>query len=318
MPRVPGLPDGVVAYDDAALESLAATYLARARTAGRGSEGPSWEDFLLAWSPAGVFESVLERDALAIPPPGFLHLLFESGYWGGAWLRRALIAADPDGMLAKVAVRPDAAALEAAGAKARAALGAAAAEDSEVIAHAEAHLAEHVAGFGYNLGYLLEIVDYPPAGVDGRDDFVREEGALWADFDGDVLLCLPPLRAVADQLDTPTLEVWEDLAEQVHSVRDEELARGRQVWSTGLSVEGLDAETYERLLSLSAGFLQVIQATALTTCEAIANSDPEAARRAALATAGLAPWTAAYAAGLVDPVRDGDGQAEWPHFDSEA
>ena len=313
LPVVPGLPDGVVVYDEAAVESLAANYLAGAR-----ADPPSWEHFLLGWAPARVFDGVLDRDSLAIPPPGFLHLLFESGYWGGAWLRRVLRAAQPDGMLANVAVKPDVAALEAAGAKARAALDAAAADDETVLEHAEGHLAEHVAGFGYNLGYLLEIVDFPPDGAPERATFVSEVSLLWADCEGDVLLSLAALRPVADQLEAPAIDVWEELADQVRPVRDEELARGREVWSTGLSAEGLGAEDYDRLLELSGGFLQVMQATALTTCDAIANRDAEAARRAALASAGIAPWTAAYAAGLVDPVRDGDATAEWPHFGSGA
>ena len=96
------------------------------------------------------------------------------------------------------------------------------------------------------------------------------------------------------------------------------MTRGRQVWSTGLSVEGLPPDDYERLLALSRGFLQVMQAAALTTCDAIANRDPEAARRAALATAGTAPWTAAHAAGLVDPVRDDQPDARWPAFRADA
>ena len=59
-----------------------------------------------------------------------------------------------------------------------------------------------------------------------------------------------------------------------------------------------------------------MQATALTTCQAVAEQDAEAARRAALATAGIAPWLAAYGAGLMDPVRDEADRGAWPTFDT--
>ncbi len=310
LPRVPGLPDGVVAYDDAAMEALAAAYL---RQLPDGSQD-DWKRFLFGWVPVQVFDGILTPGSIAIPPPGFLHLLFESGYWGGAWLRSVLRAAQPDGMLSKVGFPPDRAALEAAGAKARAALEVAAGDDETVLAHALAHLAEHVAGFGYNLGYLLEIVEFPPEGAPDRGGFVREAGLLQADYATPRLNTTAALRPVAEHLDAANLEAWSALADEIGPARDAEFARGRQVWSTGLSAQGLDAEDYDQLLDVSASFLEVMQATAVTTCQAVVEGDAEAARRAAVATAGIAPWLAAYGAGLMDAARDADTASAWPGF----
>ena len=308
VPQVPGLPDGVVSYDEAAMDAFATAYL-------QAASEPSWKQFLFGWAPVQVFDAVLEPSSMVIPPPGFLHLLFEGGYWGGAWLRSVLRAAQPDGMLSKVGIAPDAAGLEAAGAKARAALDAAAGDAAAALAHSEAHLAEHVAGFGYNLGYLLEIVEFPPDGAPDRQGYVREAGLLRAEYETDHLTSTAALRQIAEQLDDPSLDAWSSLADDLAASRDGELLRGRQVWSTGLSAQGLEDDDYDQLLDVSASFLEVMQATALTTCQAVVERDAEAARRAALATAGIAPWLAAYGAGLMDPVRDEDAGAEWPRFE---
>ncbi len=303
------MPDGVVSYDDAAMEALAAAYLEE-------TAEPNWKGFLLGWAPIQIFDAVLAPESLSVPPPGFLHLLFESGYWGGAWLRAVLRAAQPDGMLSKIGVRPDAVALESAGAKARAALDAAAGTDEKALAHAEAHLAEHVAGFGYNLGYLLEIVEFPPDGAPDREGYVSEVGLLRAAYETERLTSTSALERVAEQLDEPALENWSRLAGEISAARDAEFARGRQVWSTGLSAQGLSEQDYDQLLELSSSFLEVMQVTVLTTCQALVESDAEAARRAALATAGIAPWLAAYRAGLMDPVRDeAPDDGGWPAFE---
>ena len=289
------------------MDGLAAVYLETV-------PDPGWKQFLFGWAPVQVFDAVLEPHSLAIPPPGFLHLLFESGYWGGAWLRSVLRAAQPDGMLSKVGIAPDAASLEAAGAKARTALDAAAGDDAAALAHAEAHLGEHVAGFGYNLGYLLEIVELPPSSAPDREGYVREAGLLAAEYETEHLKSTAALRRVAERLDEPNLEAWSTLADELAPARDAEVARGRQIWSTGLSAQGLSHEDYDQLLDVSASFLEVMQATALTTAHAVVERDAEAARRAALATAGIAPWLAAYGAGLMDPVRDDAPEPDWPGF----
>ena len=130
--------------------------------------------------------------------------------------------------------------------------------------HAESILETHVQGFGYNLGYLLEIVEQPPEGVERVAGFVEDRGLLWAEYADARLPCLSTLRPVAERLDEASGTgdgAWAALADRIASRRSEEFARGRTVWSTGLSVQGFDAATYRRLLDVSGSFLQVIQAS---------------------------------------------------------
>lgn len=307
LPALPFERSGGFRLDTAALAALAERYR-------EGARDPSFTRFLFGWLPTRLFDTVLGSDSPGVPPPGYLYALYASGVIGGWWLRRELRAAQPEGMLASVAVEPTRETYDAHVAKAREALDSAAGSDDEAIAHAEAALPAHVDAFGYNLGYLLEIVELPPADAPTRDGFVRAGSLLWAEYDEPRLAALPPLRVVADHLETPPDARWEETAEGLLERQGEEEARGRQVWSSGLSAEGLSDEAYTQLLDVSGSFLEVIQATALTAAQAVAARDAQAARRAAVAAAGLSPWLGGYGLGLLDPAHDDATRAPWPRW----
>ena len=85
------------------------------------------------------------------------------------------------------------------------------------------------------------------------------------------------------------------------------MKRGRQVWSSGLSVQGFSQSAYDQLLDVSGSFLEIVQATALVATHALAERDVAWMRRAALANACLAPWLGSYAQGLMDKRGDAGG-----------
>jgi len=149
-------------------------------------------------------------------------------------------------------------------------------------------------GYGYNHGYLTEILEAPPEGLTSPPDFFVAPGLLDARYAVDEIAGLDALRerfaAAATALDLDALDTQQADAHQ----------RGRSVWSTGLSVQGFPQEEYEQLLELSAYFLQGTQAAAIAVILASATRDAELARRGALVAALLAPWTISYRMGLLD------------------
>ena len=92
----------------------------------------------------------------------------------------------------------------------------------------------------------------------------------------------------------------DDLREQIAPIQQAGSVKGRGVWSSGLSVQGFGERAYVQLLDVSSTYLEGVQATALATVRAIAESDIAAGRRAAVANAGMAIWLAAYGAGLME------------------
>jgi hypothetical protein len=226
---------------------------------------------------------------------GRLWIMHLSGYFGGVWLRRGLSRAQPDAPLLGVDVLPDATAFSELTTAQTAALQAARGGAS-ALAFATERFAHHVDGYGYNRGYLTEILEAPPAGLTSPADFLVAPGLLDARYAVDEIAGLRELveRFAAaigrDDVDPdPLLAMQED----AH-------ARGRAVWSSGLSVQGFPQREYDQLLELSAYFLQGTQAAALAMVLASTTDDVDLARRAAVLDALLEPWSVSYRMGLLD------------------
>ncbi len=162
---------------------------------------------------------------------------------------------------------------------------------------------ELVAGFGYNQGYLLQIVEQPPGRVESPPDVIRPRGPLCCSYDDPRLRAIEALAPAAEKLAAGAAG-WEEHAQSIPARQAEAEKSGRGVWSTGLSVEGFTPAGYAQLLALSSSFLEVTQAVALSALSALCEGDTDSGRRAALAHACLLPWTGSYAMGLMDPRPD--------------
>jgi hypothetical protein len=284
LPDHPWFPNDVMAEDRALLERLV------------GAETPPVDRALFGRIPLLMLGDALVAASPDEQLPGRLWIMHLSGYFGGVWLRRELARAQPDAPLLGVDVLPDATVFAALTTAQAAALDAARGEAASALAFATERFDHHLDSYGYNRGYLTEILETPPNGLSSPPGFLVAPGVLDARYAVDEIRGLPDLRerfaamAAAGAVDLASMGVTQADAH----------ARGRAVWSTGLSVQGFPQEEYDHLLDLSAWFLQGTQAAALAMIVASISGDADLARRAAIVDALLEPWSESYRMGLLD------------------
>ncbi len=250
--------------------------------------------------PARLLDALLAGGP-ADPPSLWIFTL--SGYFGGIWLRREILAAQPETPLASMSAAPDEASCRAVFDAARAGAHASA---QDAAALCRASLPGWLAGFGYNRGYLEVILENPPAGCTSPPNFLRVENPLWCDFRVHPLAALDRLWAVSQRT---------QLSDEQATALDAACASGRQVWNSGLSVQGFGPHAYALLLDLSARFLAAVQAIVLTALRAAEDDGANRALPALRAGAALAVWQGSYLIGLRDPSADGrPASATLPRF----
>ncbi len=284
LPNYPWFANDVMVQDHALLDRLV-----------EAEPGPV-DRLLFGRIPLRVFGDALTADGSTLPLRGLLWIMHLSGYFGGIWLRREIARAQPEAPLLGVDVVPDAAAFAELTDAQSAALDAVRGDDPSALAFAAARFEAHLDSYGYNRGYLTEILEEPPAGLASPPGFLIAPGLLDARYSVDEIRGLPELvvRFTA-QITSGRIDV-DDLSEKQALAH----ARGRSVWSTGLSVQGFPQEEYEQLLELSAYFLQGTQAAALASILATISGDAALARRSAIVDALLEPWSLSYRMGLLD------------------
>jgi hypothetical protein len=306
----------VLLPDQQLLDGFAADYLA-----GLDGADPEMERFLFGTLPVQVFDQVFSGDVNG-DAPELLWAMYLSGWFGGRWLRGEIAAAQPDAPLAGFSIPPDEAAFQDSMAKAQVALDARDGDDAAAVAYAseslvgfpgpegapEGGLAD---SFGYNVGYMLQILEAPPEGLITPEKYgVTCDGVLSCTYASPKLAVLEPLESVEDALSTDP--AYAELAAIIGPIQDAAIPRGRSVWSSGLSVQGFPQDEYDQLLDVSSSFLETVQATALTMSEGSATSDAGSARTGALANATMTVWLDGYTAGLLN----GEGDIELPTFES--
>ena len=297
LPDHPFFPNPVMQPDPALLDELA------------DGSSPVMTRFLFGDAPVELFDRIFASDAPdALPTGGYLWVFHLSGYFGGVWLRDELARSGHNEAIAGFSVNPSEDAFVEETERAARALTAAAAGDDEVLAYAETSLfdAEHglVDNFGYNEGYLLQIVEKPPDGLTTPPGLVvcpatAAAGPLTCTYGASRLTALGTFADVSDALargDGP----YADLATRIAPLQDAGIARGRTVWDGMLNVSGFAQEAYEQLLDISCAFLETVQATVLATVRAVAVGDTLAARRAAVANACMGVWLTSYLVGITD------------------
>jgi hypothetical protein len=283
LPDHPWFPNDVMAEDPALLEQLL------------DAETGTVERALFGRLPLRLLGEALTGEPDSAPLPGRLWIMHLSGYFGGVWLRQELARAQPDAPLLGVDVLPDAAAFAELTTAQSAAVDAARG-DASALAFAAVRFAHHLDGYGYNHGYLTEILEAPPVGLRSPPDFLVAPGLLDAHYAVDEIQGLAEL---VERFVTATATGDVD-SEALLATQADAHARGRAVWSTGLSVQGFPQREYDQLLELSAYFLQGTQAAALAMILASTAEDIDLARRAAVLDALLEPWSISYRMGLLD------------------
>lgn len=308
----------VAAEAPAALDELAVAYVASLDAA----EEPQMERFLFGSLPVSVFDDVF---AGATPERRreLMWLMHLSGYFGGRWLRGEIAAAQPDAPLVGFSNPPTEAAFASTVERAAQRLAALDGDEAGILAAARDSLfdtppaeegGDPIRGltdsFGYNRGYMEEILRSPPEGVEASPRFDVDCDGLFA------CVYASPKLAVLDELaefqallnsdDPPDAELVAELL----PVQEAAIPRGVGVWSGGLSVQGFSQESYDQLLDVSSSFLETAQAAALINARAVAEGDVDAARTGLVAEAVTIVWLDAYIAGLTN----GEGDIELPTF----
>ncbi|MGI9603794.1 MAG: hypothetical protein ACR2QE_18060, partial [Acidimicrobiales bacterium] len=279
--------------------------------------------FLFGSVPVDVFDRMLQAGDDYGDPSTDLWLLHLSGYFGGRWLRGEIEAAQPNAPLVGFSDPPTAEAFEATEQRAQEFLDVwAGPDDAAAVDAAYTSLFDtpaedpeddpirgHADNFGYNQGYLLQILEKPPEGIEASPEYeiACTDGLFDCEY---VTPRLAALQALADVQIAINADLDPELRDELLPVQEAAIPRGRSVWDGGLSVQGFSQASYDQLLDVSSSYLETVQATALTAVEAHANDDGDAARRSALASAGMTVWLAAYFGGLTN----GEGDIEVPTF----
>ncbi len=286
-----------------------------------GAASPEMARFLFGHVPVEVFDRIFSgRDSDS--RGGLMWLMHLSGYFGGRWLRGEIEQAQPDAMLNLVNIVPGEEKFQATMERAGTALTAADADDATVLAYAHASLLDTPApdetgqpvpgltdSFGYNLGYMLEILAAPPEGlVAGAKFQIQASGLFGCTYASARLAVLAELAEV--QAGLAAGGPYSQVTAELLPVQEAAVPRGRSVWSSGLSVQGFPQSEYDQLLDVSSSFLETVQATALTMVQALGDRDAAKARRGAVANAAMIIWLASYMDGLLH----GEGAKVLPTF----
>jgi hypothetical protein len=310
LPQVPFWPNDTFGEHPKALDALAQEYANE-----RGDEPQDFERFLFGYAPIRGFTRILEEASdLAADPEEISELLYVfhlSGYFGGVWLRGEIERAQPDSRLAGIALPPTEEGFRSGVERAATELSALTLRDDELLSHTRAGLLPSgdavaltdglVENFGYNQGYMLEILERPPEGLSPPARYaVEAAGPLCCVYASSKLPVVGEVAPVAEALGSHRSPLYKELAEAIAPVQEAGVVKGRGVWSSGLSVQGFGERAYVQLLDVSSTYLEGVQATALTAVQAVAESDVAAARRAAVANAAMTVWLGAYGAGLME------------------
>jgi len=312
LPDHPFFPGTVMEPDPALLDELAGAYLERTPATSR-----AMTRFLFSDAPVELFDRIFASDDPAsLPCGGYLWVFHLSGYFGGVWLRDELARSGHNEAIAGFSVTPSEDAFVEETDRAARALTAASGSAASLLAYAEASLYDApnpepapptpglVDSFGYNQGYLLQIVEKPPEGLTTPPGLVvcpatAGEGPLTCTY------ATSRLRALGESTDVSSALARGDgpygaLAARVAPLQDAGVARGRTVWDGMLNVAGFTQEAYEQLLDISSAFLETVQATVLSTVRAVAERDELAGRRGAVANACMGVWLTSYLVGITD------------------
>lgn len=296
LPPFPFDGDGVAVRGEDLLDALATDYVC-----GLAPGEPIDSDyFIMGYAPIAGFNRIIDEDLEDLQKLRWIFHL--SGYFGGLWLHAALNpnqeSGDPPdgwGLIDSVKLAKEAEAAIAGG-------------PDTLLKYGKDTLFKFIfpslgmaSDFGYNKGYLLEIVERPPAGLTPPLGFVACNGLLWCEYVDQRVPALLALQATSQSL-TNDDGRWKELREGsflnvLDGVAKSESSgdsMGRLVWGTFMKKEGLTADSYARLLDVSASFLEVVQAAALFSAKGYAEQEMSSSRTGAYLQSGIAFWLASY------------------------
>jgi hypothetical protein len=274
-------------------------YMADEYRALNGAEAlPS--EFLFSYLPGRIFDDILSSGAESVDPRGGLGLLYLSGYEGGIWLNGIMEGEDGSGIGPSGLIRAFRMPLlflmdNRVEKRMRLIAKGSIKRKRRALDNAFDTL---VMSYGYNRGYLLEILKHPPPGSSLSADYVACYGLLECRYPMENAGALGPLLPARENLNAPAGAPWDDLSKRIQEGLPSAVKRGEGVWQSIMSESEFSPESYKALVDISAEFLMLNEAVLLMAAKAIAENDEEAMDRALLADAALTVWLGGYVIGL--------------------
>ncbi len=270
--------------------------LAARATTYRDAQGPDAtpEDFLFAYLPGRLFAQLLHQEPTDLA--AINGLLYLSGHEGGVWLNSVMNSNIGPGKAMR-RLRGLALWLLDARLSRRARL----VETGSVAAKRRAlnqAFDTLILSYGYNRGYLLEVLEHPPRGGELAPGYVSCQGLLQCSFPMDDVPALEPLLPVRQQLTNPPSPAWRELSSRLDEQLPEAIARGEGVWVDLMSERQFQPDGYQALVDVSAEYLMINEAVLLMSARALAEGNEDDLDRALLADAALTVWLGSYMIGL--------------------
>ena len=298
LPPYPFWPNDAFVVDEAQLTDLATAYCA----AHPGDADA--RSFFMGEMPLSAFDLVYAPPADAVDSRVLMGDLYLSGYFGGLWLRDLLAFARRSATAEDFSRLKPIFELLAAYTAAQEELSAGGTA-AAILNQARLHVPLLIFIYGYNLGYLEQIIAHPPAGVPSPTDVLVCGGDVWLDCDSPGLEWpfLSRYDAAIDKLLDPPDDRWEEMA-KIDGRAAFFAAQGRLVWNI-IDISQLAADDYLLLVDLSLNFLLASKAAALGHMTAWADELPAEGRDSLLVDAGMIVWAGSYFMGLASPAPAG-------------
>ena len=170
--------------------------------------------------------------------------------------------------------------------------------DGEIVTGAGKHARLMTPLYGYNRGYVEQVLASPPDGVQAPQG-VLECGTRTV-FDCRAPIFEPTFASdydgVLDALIVPTNPRWEEMA-AVAEKAERSVNVGSFIWDY-LPLSNLTEEAYFQLIDLSLSFLMISKVSALGNMAAYSDAVPETGRRTLAVDTGMMAWAGSYFLGL--------------------
>lgn len=294
VPKLPARLRHVINIDCSRLEGFRREY-----QSSKG-QGASEEDFMFSWLPVQIFSRILFGDFNVKDLPSDFGLLYWSGFNGGVWLNEIVhltkrLGIDWSWMIrslnrpmllfmdTKIQSRLKLIAEGSAGQKQKAARKA---------------LKSLVMSYGYNRGYLLEILKPPRPGANIPENILVCGEFLDCQYGVADQAVLAPLLMVRAKLTSPSSAEWQKIAGTIRQKLPGSIKTGRRMWHRIMSGREFPPDSYPALLEISSQFLILNEAVMLAVCQAVADKDEPQLERALAADAVFGVSMGGYVAGL--------------------
>jgi hypothetical protein len=172
--------------------------------------------------------------------------------------------------------------------------------DADVLAAARKHINLLLFVYGYNRGYLEQIIAHPPPGIappEGVLDCVAGQ-VLDCDSPGLAWPFIDRNEAAIAKLREPPNANWQTLADLTTNAENY-VQMGAKVWQF-IPIDQLNAASYGLLINLSLQFLMASKAAVLGEMTAWADDVPAEGRYGLLTDAGMITWAGSYFLGLMN------------------